>query len=113
MAGYIKVKYGQKENTNRRSYVYMDRKRRIRKWNNLLQRGYQKEFDLINKLENTLGSVAGYRELSPEGKRYHWQPAYVGYQQLMPEYRDCVDFKFKKTDIEKDKSEDSIKLQEI
>ena len=29
-----------------------------------------------------------------------WQPAYVGYQQLMPEYRDCNDFKFKKSDIQ-------------
>jgi len=71
----------------------------------------KKEFDVINKLENTLGSVAGYGELSSEGKKYHWNPAYVGYQQLMPEYRDCVDFKFKKTDIEHDHSEDSLKLQ--
>jgi hypothetical protein len=31
----------------------------------------------------------------------------------MPEYRDCVDFKFKKTDIEWDNSEHSIKLQQI
>ena len=67
----------------------------------------KKEFDLINRLESTLGSVAGYEELSSEGKRYHWFPAYVGYQQLIPEYRDCADFKFKKTDIEEDKSEES------
>jgi hypothetical protein len=71
----------------------------------------KKEFDVINKLENTLGSTAGYGELSPEGKMYHWNPAYVGYQKLMPNYRDCVDFKFKKTDIEHDHSEDSLKLQ--
>jgi hypothetical protein len=71
----------------------------------------KKEFDVINKLETTLGSVAGHGELSPEGKKYHWNPAYVGYQQLMPEYRDCVDFKFKKTDIELDRSDDSLKLQ--
>ena len=73
----------------------------------------KKEFDVINVLENTLGSVAGYGELSSEGKRYHWMPAYVGYQQLMPEYRDCNDFKFKKTDIEQDTSEDSLKLQAL
>jgi len=73
----------------------------------------KKEFDVINRLEANLGSVAGYGELSPEGKRYHWMPAYVGYQQLMPDYRDCVDFKFKKTDIEQDKSEESLKLQEL
>ena len=73
----------------------------------------KKEFDVINRLENTLGSVAGYGELSPEGKRYHWMPAYVGYQQLMPDYRDCVDFKFKKTDIEQDTSKDSLDLQSL
>jgi hypothetical protein len=73
----------------------------------------KKDFDVVNRLESVLGSVAGYGELSPEGKRYHWMPAYVGYQQLMPDYRDCVDFKYKKTDIENDKSEDSIKLQEL
>jgi len=73
----------------------------------------KKEFDVINRLENTLGSVADRGELSPEGKRYHWNPAYVGYQKLMPDYRDCVDFKFKKTDIELDRSDDSLKLQAL
>lgn len=73
----------------------------------------KKEFDVINRLETNIGTVAAYGELSLEGKRYHWMPAYVGYQQLMPEYRDCVDFKFKKTDIELDKSEDSLKLQSL
>jgi hypothetical protein len=73
----------------------------------------KKEIDVINRLENVLGSVSDYGQISPEGKRYHWHPAYVGYQQLMPDYRDCVDFKFKKTDIELDTSEDSIKLQSL
>ena len=70
----------------------------------------KKELDLINRLENTIGPVAPYGELSSDGKRYHWMPAYVGYQQLMPEYRDCVDFKFKKSDMERDTSEESLKL---
>jgi hypothetical protein len=73
----------------------------------------KKEMDLINRLENNVGSVAEYGQLSPEGKRYHWMPAYVGYQQLMPDYRDCVDFKFKKTDIEQDPSKESIELQSL
>ena len=73
----------------------------------------KKEIDVINRLQSVLGSVSDYGSLSPEGKRYHWHPAYVGYQQLMPEYRDCVDFKFKKTDIELDTSEDSLKLQSL
>lgn len=73
----------------------------------------KKDFNVIDRLENTLGSVANIGELSPEGKRYHWMPAYVGYQQLIPQYRDCFDFKFKKTDIEADTSEESIKLQAL
>lgn len=73
----------------------------------------KKEFDVINRLESNLGSPAPYNELSPEGNRYHWMPAYVGYGQLMPEYRDCNDFKFKKTDIENDKSEVSLNLQAL
>ena len=64
------------------------------------------EIDVINRLENVLGPVHS-------GQKYSWQPAYVGYKQLMPEYRDCVDFKFKKSDIEFDKSEDSLALQSI
>jgi hypothetical protein len=31
----------------------------------------------------------------------------------MPDYRDCYDFKFKKTDIESDPSKDSLLLQGI
>jgi len=71
------------------------------------------ELDVINRLEAVLGSPSPWGELSPEGKRYHWLPAYVGYQQLMPDYRDCYDFKFKKTDIESDPSEESLLLQKI
>ncbi|MEY3378138.1 MAG: hypothetical protein RLZZ328_1281 [Bacteroidota bacterium] len=71
------------------------------------------EIDVINRLDSVLGEVAPWGQLSPDGKRYHWNPAYVGYQQLMPDYRDCVDFKFKKTDIEADKSEESLKLQSL
>jgi hypothetical protein len=73
----------------------------------------KKEFDVINRLESNIGSVAEYGSLSPEGIPYHWHPAYVGYQQLMPDYRDCVDFKFKKTDIENDTSEVSQNLQAL
>jgi hypothetical protein len=73
----------------------------------------KKEFNVIERLEKNLGSVAGYGELSSEGNRYHWMPAYVGYQQLIPDYRDCVDFKFKKTDIQQDPSEVSLNLQAL
>jgi len=60
------------------------------------------DLDIINRLESVL------QPLGNTG--YAWQPAYVGYKQLMPEYRDCVDFKFKKTDIENDKSESSVMI---
>jgi hypothetical protein len=66
----------------------------------------KKEFDLINRLEAILKPVDALNG-------YRWLPAYVGYQQLMPDYRDCVDFKFKKEDIEHDNSEDSLALQKI
>jgi hypothetical protein len=58
----------------------------------------KKEFDVINRLENVLGEVAPHGELSKDGKMYHWNPAYVGYKELMPLYRDCSDFKFKKVE---------------
>jgi hypothetical protein len=66
----------------------------------------KKEFDVINRIESNLKPVG-------DNTGYSWQPAYVGYRQLMPEYRDCVDFKFKKTDIENDKSDISLNLQSL
>jgi len=36
------------------------------------------EIDVINRLENILGPVNS-------GQKYSWQPAYVGYKQLMPD----------------------------
>lgn len=70
----------------------------------------KKDINVINRLEEVLAPVG----TNPtHDKRYAWQPAYVGYKQLMPDYRDCVDFKFKKTDIEYDKGQDSLKLQSL
>ena len=66
----------------------------------------KKDINVIDRLESNL---------KPEGDKtgYSWLPAYVGYQQLMPEYRDCNDFKFKKTDIEHDKSPVGLELQSL
>jgi hypothetical protein len=68
---------------------------------------------VINKDIDVIGRIEA--NLKPEGDMtgYAWQPAYVGYRQLMPEYRDCNDFKFKKTDIENDKSQVSLNLQAL
>jgi hypothetical protein len=60
--------------------------------------------DIINRIENVLSSDTNY---------FNWQEAFVGYRQRMPEYRDCVDFKFKKTDIQADTSPASKMLQDI
>jgi hypothetical protein len=65
------------------------------------------EFNVIERLE------ANIKPEGDESTSYSWQPAYVGYKQLIPEYRNCNDFKFKKTDIEQDKSQQSINLQGI
>ena len=65
-----------------------------------------KDLNIINRISNILGT-----EDNP--KHFNWMPAFVGYRQRMPEYRDCVDFRFKKTDIEHDQHEDSKKLQQI
>jgi hypothetical protein len=61
------------------------------------------ELDIINRMEAVLG----------EDNPYIWRAATVGYEISMPEYRDCFDFKYKKTDIAHDKSEASLKLQQI
>lgn len=66
----------------------------------------KKEINVIERLESILSPV-------DSKERYSWQPAYVGYKQLMPQYRDCVDFKFKKTDLQFDKGEKSVALQQL
>lgn len=66
----------------------------------------KKELDIVNRLENALGDVNS-------NNLYKWNPAYVGYEELVPEHRDCNDFKFKKHDLRHDKSEKSKSLQKI
>lgn len=63
-----------------------------------------KDMDIINRLHSVIDA--------PEND-YDWREAMVGYQMKMPEYRDCVDFKYKKTDIEHDTSEAGIALQKL
>jgi hypothetical protein len=60
--------------------------------------------DIINRLEDVL---------LDESNEYSYQEAMVGYAMKIPEYRDCLDFKFKKTDIEHNQSEASLKLQAL
>jgi hypothetical protein len=61
----------------------------------------KKDMNVINRLEDVL--------LDPSN-HYRYSEALVGYGVKMPEYRDCLDFKYKKTDIENDTSEAGKKL---
>lgn len=57
-----------------------------------------KNLNLIEKLENILS----------KNKIYKWRDSTVGYREKIPEYRDCLDFKFKGTlinQIDKDSQE--------
>lgn len=63
------------------------------------------DLNIINRLEESLKDS--------NDKYFSWQPAYVGYRQLIPEYRNCVDYKFKKTDLISFESEKSINLQNL
>lgn len=62
------------------------------------------EIDVVKRLESTL---------SDPSNSYSFKEAMVGYGMKMPEYRDCFDFKFKKTDLQFDNSSASISLQSL
>lgn len=44
---------------------------------------------------------------------YQYREAMVGYGMKMPDYRDCLDFKYKKTDIENDHSVHGMMLKKV
>ena len=98
MAAFIKIMFGQEENINKEFIMQTwtekeDLGSGIFCYRNVIN----KNLDIVNRLENTLSKVG-----SRTG--YDWQPAYVRYKKLMPEYRDCVDFKYKNTDVQHDMS---------
>jgi hypothetical protein len=64
----------------------------------------EKDLDIINRLESVL---------SDSGNSYNFEEAMVGYAMKMPEYRDCFDFKYKKSDIEWDTSESGTALASL
>jgi 2OG-Fe(II) oxygenase superfamily len=63
-----------------------------------------KDLNIIERLESVL---------SDKDNRYTYQEAMVGYGIKMPEYRDCVDFKYKKSDIIHDISPSGLALQSL
>jgi hypothetical protein len=54
------------------------------------------DLDIIERLESVIDDP---------NNDYYYRDAMVGYSMKMPEYRDCVDFKYKRSDIDDDKSE--------
>jgi hypothetical protein len=107
MAEYTKTKSGHEEN--------IDKEYKMQTWTEKIDLGngitrykgvIRKDLDVINRINSNLKPVGS------EGQ-YSWQPAYVGYQQLMPDYRDCADFKFKRSDIEHDPSEVANNLKAL
>lgn len=98
--------------------------------NNRLTQWYQIEEQTWSSCQEVVpgSGIWVYRDVLPESmeiiKRLHevldnpendydWREAMVGYQMRMPDYRDCVDFKYKKSDIEGDNSEAGEKLKQL
>lgn len=63
-----------------------------------------KDMDIISRLEEVLDS--------PDNN-YQYQEAMVGYSMKLPEYRDCVDFKYKEHDFDDDQTEWGDRLRQL
>lgn len=63
-----------------------------------------KSMNIIDRLE---------KSLSGSNKTFSWREALVGYGMKIPDYRDCVDFKYKKKDLVNDGSEEYSELVKI
>jgi hypothetical protein len=57
--------------------------------------------DVLPKSLNIIDRIEGVMN---DNNPYNWQQAMVGYSQVMKDYRDCVDFKYKKSDLYNDGS---------
>lgn len=71
----------------------------IKKWDSVEDLGfnifvyrnlYTPEMNIINRISTVLDS--------PDNN-YNWQDSLVGFRQKIPDYRDCVDFKYRKADL--------------
>ena len=63
-----------------------------------------KSLNIIERLESVIND--------PDNN-YNYEEAMVGYAMKMPEYRDCVDFKYKKSDIINDTTPSGLALQSL
>lgn len=95
--------------------------KRLQDWYNIEQQTWSSVTDLGNgvliyhdALPQSLNIINRLEEVvSDQANQYNYSEAMVGYGMKMPEYRDCFDLKFKKSDIEHDQSEASLKLQSL
>jgi|AntAceMinimDraft_1070359.scaffolds.fasta_scaffold03437_4 hypothetical protein len=60
--------------------------------------------DIVNRLESVIDDP---------NNDYNYREAMVGYSMKMPEYRDCVDFKYKRADLDSDESEHGDRLRSL
>ena len=78
---------------------------------NRIQEFYSYDKETWSAVENIAPGIFVYRDVVPSNSinrleevlqdssnNYNYQDAYVGYGMKIPEYRDCVDFKYKKTE---------------
>jgi len=71
----------------------------------IVYRNVLTNIDIVDRLENALANT--------DNRSYFWKEALVGYAQKMPQYRDCLDFKYKKTDIDFDKGKTADILRSL
>jgi hypothetical protein len=51
--------------------------------------------------------------LYSENNNFNYEEAMVGFSMKLPDYRDCIDFKYKRSDIEEDNSESARILKKL
>lgn len=99
----------------------IEHEERLRNWYTIEEQTWSSITDLGNgifiyhdALPESIKIIDRLEEVMSEPDNgFEYQEAMVGYGMTLPEYRDCFDIKFKKSDIEHDKSDASLKLQSL
>lgn len=94
--------------------------------NKRIQDFYRYEKETWSSVDQVGPGIFVYRDLVPKHSTdkleevlndssnvYFYQEAMVGYGMKMPDYRDCFDFKYKRSDIEHDNSDSGEKLKSL
>jgi hypothetical protein len=63
-----------------------------------------RDLNIVKRLESIVDNTTA---------RFQWSEATVGYQERMPDYRDCQDFKYKFHEDDFDKSKKNIEMAEL